>query len=116
MRQVELFFGTAVKGHAPVTAQAWRRFLAEDVTPRFPDGLTIFEAHGQWRGAGGGIVQENSHVLVVLYQPGEDSEAKIEAIRSAYAKRFHQDSVMRVESEACVSFRAPALASVALTG
>ena len=59
---------------------------------------------GSGAGTGGGIVQENSHVLVVLYKPDESAEAKIDAIRGAYAKRFRQDSVMRVESEACVSF------------
>jgi hypothetical protein len=104
MRQTELFFGTDIKAHAAVTPQAWSRFLAAEVTPRFPDGLTIFEAHGQWRGADGRTVSENSHVLVVLYRPDDSSEAKIGAIRTAYEKRFHQDSVMRVESAACVSF------------
>jgi hypothetical protein len=104
MNQLELFFGTDIKTHAAVTPQAWSRFLAEEVSPRFPDGLTIFETHGQWRGADGRIVRENSHVLVVLYRPDAASEAKIEAIRAAYEKRFHQDSVMRVESAACVSF------------
>jgi hypothetical protein len=104
MRQLELFFGTSIKRRAAVNARAWSRFLASEVTPRFPDGLTIFEAHGQWRGTGGAIVGENAHVLVVLYPPDDKVEAKIEAIRRAYEKRFDQDSVMRVESAACVSF------------
>jgi hypothetical protein len=104
MRQLELFFGTMAKGRVVVSPHAWSRFLAEEVTPRFPDGLTIFDGHGQWRGADGHIVREGSHVLVVLYRPDDTSEAKIAAIRSAYQKRFHQDSVMRVESTACVSF------------
>jgi Protein of unknown function (DUF3574) len=104
MQQVELFFGTAVKGHAAVAPRAWSQFLAAEVTPRFPDGLTIFDAHGQWRAANGRIVREGAHVLVVLYRPDATSEAKIAAIRGAYEKRFHQDSVMRVDSTACVSF------------
>jgi hypothetical protein len=104
MRQVELFFGTAIKGRGPVTARAWRRFLAAEVTSRFPAGLTIFEARGQWRGKSHRIVRENSHVLVLLYKPSQDAETQIDAIRTTYQKRFDQDSVMRVESEACVSF------------
>ncbi|HWG04812.1 MAG TPA: DUF3574 domain-containing protein [Beijerinckiaceae bacterium] len=104
MRQVEFFFGMAIRGRGPVTTRAWRRFLAAEVTPRFPSGLTIFEARGQWQRKGGQIVREGSHVLVVLYQVGEDAETRIDAIRAAYQKRFHQDSVLRVESEACVSF------------
>jgi hypothetical protein len=104
MHQVELFFGTAIQSHSPVTMRVWRQFLATEVTPRFPAGLTIFEARGQWQRKGGQIVREGSHVLVVLYQVGEDAETRIDAIRAAYQKRFHQDSVLRVESEACVSF------------
>jgi hypothetical protein len=104
MQQLELFFGTTVKGHAAVAPRSWSQFLAEEVTPRFPDGLTIFDAHGQWRGANGRIVGEAAHVLVVLYRPDDTSEERIRAIRSAYERRFHQDSVMRVESPACVSF------------
>lgn len=104
MRQLELFFGTSSKGHAAVTPRAWSLFLAKEVTPRFPEGLTIFDTRGQWRGTNGKIVQEATRVLVVLYRPDDTTEARIQAIRSAYEKRFHQDSVMRVESPACVSF------------
>jgi hypothetical protein len=32
------------------------------------------------------------------------SDDKIEAIRSAYKKRFHQKSVLRADSTACVAF------------
>jgi hypothetical protein len=33
-----------------------------------------------------------------------DTEAAIEAIRSAYKQRFDEDSVKRVDSLSCVSF------------
>jgi hypothetical protein len=104
MQQLELFFGTSIRGHATVAAHAWSQFLASEVTPRFPEGLTIFDAHGQWRAADGRVTEERSRVLVILYRPDDTTEAKIAAIRNAYEKRFHQDSVMRVDSSACVSF------------
>ena len=45
----------------------WRRFLANEVTPRFPDGLTAYEATGQWRDpATRKISRERSRVLRII--------------------------------------------------
>jgi hypothetical protein len=30
-----------------ITAEEWQQFVDRDVTPRFRDGLTVFDAHGQ---------------------------------------------------------------------
>ena len=37
---------------------AWDAFLADTVTPRFPDGLTVLDARGQWRDSEGLIGKE----------------------------------------------------------
>ena len=85
------------------TAAAWRRFLADVVTPRFPDGLTVLDGRGQWRGDHG-LSREASRVLVIFYRPDATSEMRIEAIRSLYQRRFRQRAVLRADSSACVSF------------
>ena len=103
-QQVELFFGTSSKGRPIVSAAAWSRFLATEVTPRFPDGLTVYDAHGQWRGDGGRITREETHVLMIVYSASSTAECGIEAIRDAYKKRFHQELVMRLDKAACVAF------------
>src|SRR5260370_42514234 len=54
MQQIELMFGRSIAGHLRVDAAAWSRFLAREITPRFPDGLTVLDAAGQWRDPGGG--------------------------------------------------------------
>ena len=97
MAKVELYLGAAG------SAAAWRRFLAEVVTPRFPDGLTVLEGRGQWRGPHG-LAREPTRILVVFYRPDATSEARIEAIRALYKQRFHQRSVLRADSSACVAF------------
>ena len=97
MAKVELYLG------ATGSAAAWRRFLAEVVTPRFPDGLTVLEGHGQWRGPRG-IVREPTRILVIFYAPDATSDARLEAIRQAYTRRFRQRSVLRADSSACVAF------------
>jgi hypothetical protein len=104
MARLELLFGTQRGSGPPISETEWSSFLGEEVTPRFPDGLTVFTGYGQWRGRGGVIAQERSIMLVIWYEPTEESEAEIEAIRSAYTRRFGQESVMRVDGVSCVSF------------
>jgi hypothetical protein len=104
MARLELVFGADRAGGAPVGEAEWSLFLDSEVTPRFPDGLTVLDGAGQWRGADGGIVRERSHLLVIWYRPTARSEADIEAIRAAYKQRFGQESVLRADGVSCVSF------------
>jgi hypothetical protein len=100
LAQVELFFGV---GQRSADGGAWRHFLARVVTPRFPDGLTVLDGIGQWRGPRG-PVRESSRMIIIIYRPDSTSDARIEAIRSSYKARFKQQSVLRVDTSACVSF------------
>jgi hypothetical protein len=105
MARLELYFGTQRPGGAPVTDAEWAAFLDEEVTPRFPDGLTVLKGSGQWRNSKGVITRETSTVLVILYDPAAQKETAIEDIRAAYKDRFDQESVMRVDGPTqCVSF------------
>jgi hypothetical protein len=98
--RTELFFGTnRPDGQPPVSDEEFREFLDREITPRFPDGLTLVSAFGQFRNASGTIVQERSLLLVLLY-PAETQKAssrKIERIRTAYKRQFQQESVLRVD-------------------
>lgn len=103
--QVELFFGLDIPGGGMVKPEAWDAFVAEQVTPKFPDGLTIYEVLGQWQDATTGeTIQESSRVLMMLFQPSPENEASIETIRTTYQQQFYQDSVMRLDESVCVSF------------
>jgi hypothetical protein len=98
-----LYFGTASPQGA-VSAADWRDFVDVVVTPRFPDGLTVWPASGQWRSADGSLVRESSWVLNVIHAPDASADAAIAAIIDAYKQRFHQESVLRATSAACVAF------------
>jgi hypothetical protein len=104
MARLELLFGLSRKQAAPVSEEEWAGFVDAEVTPRFPDGLTILTGYGQWRDRAGAVVKETSKVLVIWYAPDQESDSRIEAIRDAYKKRFAQDSVLRVDGYSCVSF------------
>jgi hypothetical protein len=82
----------------------WRAFLARDVTPRFPDGLTVYETSGQWRDpATKQIKREKSRVLRMIV-PADTAREAISAVASAYKKQFAQKSVGIVMRPACASF------------
>jgi Protein of unknown function (DUF3574) len=103
--RTELFFGSAQPDGSMVSEAEFRKFLDQEVTPRFPDGLTLFVGLGQFRQASGIVVQERSMLLVLLYPTDQpDSAGRIEAIREAYKRRFRQESVLRLDTQARVSF------------
>ena len=103
--RTELFFGSAQPDGSTVSEQEFRQFLDQEVTPRFPDGLTLLVGLGQFRHASGVVVQERSMLLVLLYPSNEpDRVGRIEAIRDAYKRRFQQESVLRLDTTAQVSF------------
>ena len=83
---------------------AWEAFLSDTVTPRFPDGLTVLDARGQWRGSSGAIQSERSKVLLVLAPPGDDAPRLIAEIADEYIRAFQQESVLRVVGDTCASF------------
>ena len=100
MMQTTLYFGL----NRPAVIAEWQTFVDSQVTPRFKDGLTVFDAKGQWLGHDGKLARENSKALLLIHAPGKESEANIEALRSGYKQQFAQDSVMRVDAPVCVAF------------
>jgi hypothetical protein len=105
-RQVaELLFGRDVGHRLAVTESAWTRFVAREITPRFPDGLTVSNADGQWRDpASGAIVREPAKRVEIVLPGATDDEARLEAVVAAYKRAFHQQSVAVIVRSACVSF------------
>ena len=102
--EYRLFLGRSQGTVEVVSEAAWRAFLANEVTPRFPDGLTVLDAAGQWREGSGAIVRERTKLLLVLAPPGADAMQRTDEIADAYKRAFGQSSVLRVVTEACVSF------------
>ena len=102
--EYRLFFGRSQGGVEVVEDTAWRGFLAEEITPRFPDGLTVLDAAGQWRNASGDIVRERSKLVLILAAPGTDDLRRTDEIAQAYKRAFGQGSVLRVVTPACASF------------
>jgi len=92
-------------GRTRVSDARWTRFLATEITPRFPDGLTVLDARGQWRNPKTDrISRERSKVVMIAMPPGADNDARLRQIIDAYRTRFKQQSVGLIVRPACVSF------------
>jgi hypothetical protein len=102
---VELMFGRKVPGRSAVTEDEWERFLDHEIIPRFPEGLTVLSAVGQWHDhSSNRIVREPSKIVLIVL-PGKDADmARVKEIAEAYKSRFKQQSVAIILRTACVSF------------
>ena len=92
-------------GRTHVSEASFARFLAVEVTPRFPDGFTVVDAKGQWRNPKSQIIsRERSKVLMIAMPPSADNDERLQKIIEAYKTRFKQQSVGLIVRLACVSF------------
>jgi transcription termination factor NusB len=97
--QTDLFFGRNIPGGGEVSEAQFQAFLDEVITARFPAGLTVFEADGQFQDSTGTIIEERSKVVRLLLDDTVESEAAIDEIITAYTQRFNQESVLIVVDE-----------------
>ena len=102
--EYRLFFGRSRGNVEVVSDAAWRAFLAKEITPRFPDGLTVLDAAGQWRDGMGTIVRERTKLVIILVKRDMDGMRRTDEIAGTYKRSFGQESVLRVVTAACVSF------------
>ncbi|HEX9936937.1 MAG TPA: DUF3574 domain-containing protein [Longimicrobium sp.] len=91
-----LFFGRSIPGGGTVSDSAFAAFVDQVVTPRFPNGLTIYRADGQWRGESGNVEREQSVVIEVVHPAGPAADAELREIADEYKRRFRQEAVLRV--------------------
>ena len=106
-RRSELYFGIGDRDDTStrIDDARWQGFLDREVTPRFPDGLTVFDAYGQWLFRGRDAPERlDSKVLVILHPDSAEDRAKIDAIRSAWKAETGHQSVLWASHAAEVSF------------
>jgi hypothetical protein len=95
-----LYFGTDTpSGH--VTPEEWTQFLRETVTPRFPEGLSTWQASGQWQLASGEVIREPSYVLSLVHPDDPVPNKAVQEIIAFYKVRFEQEAVLRVKTTVC---------------
>lgn len=100
----ELFFGMRKRDGTLVSEAEWQAFVDSVVSPRFPPGLTVLAAYGQYQPRGRPLVREPGKVLILVHPGGPDAERHIHDIAALYCRRFDQESVMRVTDRVSAEF------------
>lgn len=93
----ELYFGAGLANGSQISPGAWAAFLAEVITPAFPDGLTVVQANGQMKGADGLIRRQPTWVVVILRPVGSAQDQKLGSLIRSFRSRFSGAEVMRVD-------------------
>ena len=99
-----LYFGLTRPGGDAIGADEWRAFVDQKLSTDFPDGFTVVEASGQWRGADGAIVREPSKLVIILHADAPASERAIADVIRDYRARFAQESVLRERAAVCAKW------------
>ena len=98
-----LYFGLSHPS-GTISESRWQAFLRDEVTPRFPNGLTVWEANGQWRRADGHIGRERAKVLLLVHEETATVRSAIADIVSIYKREFRQESVLWETAPVCAAF------------
>jgi hypothetical protein len=98
-----IYFGLSHRA-GTVSESEWQAFLRKEVTGRFPEGLTVWGADGQWRRNDGSIGRERTKVLLLVHQETPAARANIATIVDNYRKSFHQESVLWETAPVCAAF------------
>jgi hypothetical protein len=98
-----LYFGLA-RPKGAVSELEWQIFLRDEVTKRFPDGLTVWEADGQWRTPKGSLDHERSKVLLLVHPDTTHARQSIQEVIANYRHAFEQQSVLWESSRVCGAF------------
>jgi len=104
LRTVQLYVRRQSAGRPAPTEAAFRKFLAEEVSPRFPDGLTVMRGGRAWRASQDPLMRDAGRIVLIVVPDGAEADQRLETLRTAYRTRFRQEPVVVVAAPACVAF------------
>jgi hypothetical protein len=98
-----LYFGLA-RPAGTITERQWKAFVREEVTRRFPQGFTIWQADGQWRDGGGRVARERAKVLLLVHANTPEVRETLADLVATYKRLFQQESVLWETATVCAAF------------
>ena len=104
MVRTELVFGLTRDDGSAIDEMDWQHFVDSAISSWFPNGFTVFDANGRWRGTEGSVASKPSRVVVLVHDGSEANLRKIDELRRIYSQRFGQQSVLRASSSVWVAF------------
>jgi hypothetical protein len=104
MQQIELMFGRNIGGRVGVGEAAWSRFLAREVAPLFPDGLSVLDTAGWWQHRKRRVADEPGKLVIIVAADETATRDKIASIVAIYKRQFRQRSVGVISHLVCAAF------------
>ena len=98
-----LYFGRAIPGGGEVGDADWNAFERDVLAKAFPNGFTVLEAKGTWRGADGAMISEPSRVIAIVHADDAAADAAVRKVVKAYRTTFRQEAVLRERTTVCAS-------------
>ena len=77
LRTAQLFLGRGAPKSRSVDRDI-RRFVDEEISPRFPDGVTVMDGGGAWKGSENLLIREAAKVVLIVLPRSEGPE-RVEA-------------------------------------
>lgn len=103
--EATFYFGRSRPAETEKTQKAWADFVQNEVTPRFPDGFTIFQGRGAWLNPVlKTTIYEASKVLVILHPDTVESRQNVADLAEAYRSHFHQQAALTSNHKTCATF------------
>lgn len=99
--QSTLYFGMKSADGSGVSEQEWTRFLAEVITPRFPDGLTVVQVYGQGgdqQAKPDDVLAETTKMLIVVHPNTAEAAKALGKIKTEYKARFNNLGVFHTDA------------------
>ena len=96
-----LYFGLG-RPKGTVSELEWQLFVRDEITPRFPSGLTVWDAEGQWQSQGS-VGHERTKVLLLVHPDTPAAQESVQAVISRYRKAFEQESVLWETAGVCAA-------------
>lgn len=97
--RVDLFFGRNIGTVEGISQEQFQGFVDTVITPRFPAGLTNFDANGQFLSSNGQLIREPSEVVSLILEDTQANESAIDEIVAEYIQQFQQESVLIAVNE-----------------
>jgi hypothetical protein len=98
-----LYFGLA-RPAGTISERQWKVFVREEITTRFAQGFTIWEARGQWRSTDGRISREKAKILLLLHEHTAEVRDTLVGLVERYKRTFQQEPVLWETASVCAAF------------
>ncbi len=103
--RTELYFGGGLRKERGDYETVWNDYLDNVVTPRFPEGLTLIDATGQWRVKEGQPPRRrSSKVIILIHEATPQKFRNLDEIREIWKEKSGHISVLKVTVPVEVSF------------